>query len=114
MQIDKLAYASADEHMRKLQQARKTEAKIREVHSECSRLIEDDKSGALRAYLAKHPDVLICDIVDTNGKTLLHECTFNDSLQCLKVVFEMASAQLSTSSNKLLTSSGVSSYTVKM
>ena len=95
VQIDQLAYAQADGHMKKMQQARKTEAKIREVHSECSRLIEDDKNGALRAYLSKHPDVLICDIVDTNGKTLLHECTFNDSLQCLKVVFDLARAQLS-------------------
>jgi len=35
------------------------------------------------AYLRINSDLMINDIVDTNGKTLLHESTFNDSVKCL-------------------------------
>jgi len=80
--------------MKKITQARRTEAKVREVHSECVRLIENDNFEALKAFLGKHPDVYVCDIIDTNGKTLLHECTFNDSLKCLEAVFELAKTQI--------------------
>jgi len=51
------------------------------------------------AYLTKHSDVFICDITDTNGKTLLHECTFNDSLKCLEVVLDLAKSQIAQSSS---------------
>ena len=79
VQIDSEAFASADMHMKKVSLARKTEAKVREIHNECARHIENDNHVALKAFLDKHPDVFVNDIIDSNGKTLLHECTFNDS-----------------------------------
>ena len=37
-------------------------------------------------YLKKNPDLSVGEIIDSNGKTLLHECTFNDSVKCLKAL----------------------------
>lgn len=90
MQIDKSAFASADLQIQKVAQARRTEARVRKVHSECARLIENDNSNALKAFLDKNPDVFVCEILDTNGKTLLHECTFSDSFKCLEVILQVA------------------------
>ena len=80
--------------MKKVSLARKTEAKVREIHNECARHIENDNHVALKAFLDKHPDVFVNDIIDSNGKTLLHECTFNDSYKCLKLVIDYGRAQL--------------------
>ena len=83
VQIDSEAIATADLQMKKISQARKTEAKLRQVHGECARLIESDNSTGLKAYMSRNHDLLVCDVIDSNGKTLLHECTFNDSFKCL-------------------------------
>ena len=46
------------------------------------------------AYLKKNSDLVVNEIVDTNGKTLLHECTFNNSVKCLNLLLQYASTQL--------------------
>lgn len=38
--------------------------------------------------------MLVSDITDTNGKTLLHECTFNDNLKALTLLIEHGKSQL--------------------
>ena len=50
--IDSEAFSTADTQMRKITLARKTEAKVREVHAECARLIETDNQSSLKAYLS--------------------------------------------------------------
>lgn len=50
--IDSEAFSTADQQMRKITLARKTEAKVREVHAECARLIETDNQSSLKAYLS--------------------------------------------------------------
>jgi len=49
----------------------------------------------LMAFLTdrSQTELLVCDIVDSNGKTLLHECTFNDSSKCLKALLAHAKSQ---------------------
>jgi len=41
-------------------------------------------------------DVLVSDIQDSNGKTLLHECTMADSFMCLKALIRLVKVQLET------------------
>ena len=77
-------------------QARKIDARARELHLKCTNLIENDDETELMRCLQDNQDVLVSDIIDTNGKTLLHECTFNDSFKCLKVVLEVGRGQLTT------------------
>ena len=59
----------------------------------------------LKTYLSLHSDMLVSEIIDSNGKTLLHECTFNDSFNCLQLILELGKSQppeSSTSTQKLL------------
>lgn len=88
VKIDKFALdkrnMGGDDAVKKFVQARKLEQKLREAHSKCAEWIENDNDVELMAYLSLNPDLLVCDIVDPNGKTLLHECTFNDSTKCTK------------------------------
>lgn len=48
-------------------------------------------------YLKLNSDpesILVSEVQDANGKTLLHECTFHDSFKCLKALLNLASNQL--------------------
>ena len=95
VQIDQHALANrsnGEKEIQKIMQARKNESKFREMHLHCAKLIENDSVSSLIAYL-KHPnqaDILISDVQDSNGKTLLHECTFGDSFMCLKALLKLA------------------------
>ena len=41
-------------------------------------------------YLQENSDLSVFDICDTEGKTLLHECTFNDATKCTKALMSIA------------------------
>jgi len=66
---------------------------VREAHTKCAEWIENDQDIKLLEYLEQNDDLLVCDVVDSNGKTLLHECTFNDSSKCLKALLGVSRDQ---------------------
>ena len=70
--------------------ARKNEARMREAQQICAGHIGRNSSDELLAYLQQNTDLPVHEVVDSNGKTLMHECTFNDSTRCLKVLLEHA------------------------
>ena len=59
---------------------------LREAQQICVAHIERNQADEMLAYLKKNSDLVVNEIVDTNGKTLLHECTFNNSVKCLKLL----------------------------
>ena len=63
---------------------------MREAQQICAGYIGRNSSDELFSYLQGNTDLPINEITDSNGKTLLHECTFNDSTRCLKVLLEHA------------------------
>ena len=69
---------------------------MREAHTKCAEWIEQDKELELLDYLNSNSDVQVFDIVDPDGKTLLHECTFNDSTKCTKALISLARDQTTT------------------
>jgi len=79
-----------DEAIKKFVQARKTEQRLREAHQKCAEWIENDKDLDLLKYLQDNADLSLFDIIDPDGKTLLHECTFNDSSKCTKALILLA------------------------
>ena len=68
--------------------------RIREAHERCVTHIENDNNTELLKYLTTNADLPVNEIVDQNGKTLIHECTFNDSLKCLKALLTLASPRM--------------------
>ena len=68
--------------------------RIREAHERCVTHIENDNNLELTNYLTTNADLPVNEIVDQNGKTLLHECTFNDSLKCLKALLTLVSPRM--------------------
>ena len=57
-------------------------------------MIEKDSDIELVTYLNTNKALIVSEIVDQNGKTLLHECTFNDSMKCLKALISLGNEQL--------------------
>ena len=101
VQIDKGALQNrkemhGDEAIKKFVQARKTEQRLREAHKSCAEFIENDSELELLDYLKANSDLSVFDIVDPDGKTLLHECTFNDSTKCTKALISLARDQTTT------------------
>ena len=82
-----------EDTIKKFVLARKQEQKLREAFSKCAEWIENDNDVDLMVYLSENSDLIVNDIVDPNGKTLLHECTFNDSSKCTKAILAHARAQ---------------------
>jgi len=97
VKIDRQAYdnrhVQGDEAIKKFVNARKLEQKLREAHSKCAEWIENDNDVELMTFLSGNSDLMVSEIVDPNGKTLLHECTFNDSAKCTKAVLLHARSQ---------------------
>ena len=79
-----------DEQIKRMIQARKNEPRLREAHARCAEFIEHDKELEMLEYLRDNSDLSIFDIVDADGKTLLHECTFNDASKCVKALISLA------------------------
>ena len=101
VQIDKHAVEARSnfvggQDIAKFVQARKADAKLREAHQQCAQWIETDNDIDFITYLRKNPALLVTDIVDSNGKTLVHECTFNDSVKCLKALLAYSQEQVQT------------------
>ena len=72
-------------------QARKTESKLlREAHQRCVQLIETDNDIELEKYLKNNLDLPIIEIIDSNGRTLLHESTFADGGKCTEALLGLA------------------------
>ena len=67
---------------------------MRDAHTKCGEMIEHDKELDLLHFLQQNSDIKVWDIVDPDGKTLLHECTFNDATKCTKAIISLAKDQI--------------------
>ena len=87
VQIDRHAFEArgtkGDQAIKKFAQARKQDQRLREAQLACVGYIERRSDDQMLDYLKSNSDLMVSDITDTNGKTLLHECTFNDNFKAL-------------------------------
>ena len=68
--------------------------KLRDASLQCFDFIENENLSGLMSYLTETcPEIKVNEINDQNGKTLLHECTFQDTYQILKSLLEYGKSQ---------------------
>lgn len=88
-----------DEAIRRTIMTRKNEERLRQAYLNCTQqfIENNDNDVGLLQFLQEHAqDLSVLDMLGSNGKTLLHECTFHDSPKCAKAIMNLAKYQTQT------------------
>ena len=66
---------------------------LKDAQLQCFEFIENDNMEGLMKYLGARFELMVNEILDTNGKTLLHESAFQDNFKIMQALILYAKAQ---------------------
>lgn len=80
--------------LKRIQQDKEDLQQSQEISDKLFGLLKSSNVSELTVYLQENPRIFVCDIVDSEGDSLLHYATFNNKEECAIYLVKHAIATL--------------------